>query len=48
MYVTLFPIYGLCLGVNYCDTGMKQDEDPHPEGDSPEYMIQLFVGIFGI
>jgi len=48
MYVTLFPIYGLCFGVNYWDTGMKPEDDPHPEDEPNEYMIQVFVGIFGI
>lgn len=48
MYVTLFPIYGLCVGINYWDTFMKPEDDPHPEDESPEYMIQLFIGIFGI
>ena len=48
MYVKLFPIYGLAFGVNYWDTGMRPEEDPQPEELSHEYMIQLFVGIFGI
>jgi len=48
MYVTLFPIYGLCVGVNYWDTHMKPEDDPHPEDESPEYMIQLFIVFFGI
>jgi hypothetical protein len=46
MYVTLFPIYGFSVGVNYWDTHMKAEDDPH-EGE-PEYMIQLLIGIFGI
>ena len=48
MYVTFFPIYGMAFGVNYWDTGMKTEDDPHPENLSPEYMIQIFIGIFGI
>lgn len=45
MYVTLFPIYGLSFGVNYWDTHMQEEED-RPE--TPEYMIQFLIGIFGI
>lgn len=46
MYVTFFPIYGLALGVNYWDTHMKPEDEPHE--DTPEYMIQVFIFIFGI
>lgn len=47
MYVQLFPIYGFALGVNYWDTNMKLDEEKE-EDEQPEYMIQIFIGIFGI
>jgi hypothetical protein len=48
MYVTLFPIYGLAFGINYWDTDMKSEEEAHPEDLSTEYLIQIFIGIFGI
>ena len=48
MHVKIFPIYGMTFGVNYWDTNMLPEDDPHPEDLSPEYMIQVFIGIFGI
>lgn len=48
MYITLFPIYGLAFGINYWDTSMKTEDDPHPEDLSPEYMVQFLFGIFAI
>lgn len=45
MYITFFPIYGLSFGINYWDTHMQEEED---QPDTPEYMIQVLIGIFGI
>jgi len=47
MYVQIFPVYGLALGVNYWDTHMKLDEEKE-EDEQPEDMIQILIGIFGI
>lgn len=44
MYVTLFPIYGFMVGVNYWNTDMSEEENL----DSDEHMIQLMFGIIGI
>jgi hypothetical protein len=48
MHVQIFPIYGFTFGVNYWDTHMLPEDDPHPEDLSPEYLIQIFIGVFGI
>ena len=48
MYVQFFPIYGLCVGINYWDTDMKPEDEPHPKDLSKEYMIQFFIGIVGV
>lgn len=48
MYVQFFPIYGLTFGINYWDTDMKTDDDPHPDDLSTEYLIQVFFGIIGL
>lgn len=44
MYVQIFPIYGLNVGVNYWDSDM----DDSTEREQKEYLIQVMFGIIGI
>lgn len=43
MYVQLFPIYGLMVGVNYWNS--KMDDDSVGE---TEHLFQILIGIIGI
>jgi hypothetical protein len=45
MYVQLFPIYGLMVGVNYWNSKMDGDDDSAGE---TEHLFQILIGIIGI
>lgn len=45
MSITFFPIYGITLGINYCDSTLQEIETP--EGVE-EHVIQILIFIFGI
>ncbi len=44
MYVQLFPIYGVMLGVNYWNTEFDTDEDV----EEIEHLVQIMFFIIGI
>jgi len=44
MYVQLFPIYGIMVGINYWTTTLDTDDDI----DEDEHLIQIMFFIIGI
>lgn len=44
MYVQLFPIYGVMLGVNYWNTELDTDDNV----EEVEHLIQIMFFIIGI
>ena len=45
MYVQLFPIYGIMLGINYWNNTMDAEYDDHHE---TEHLVQFMFLIVGI
>jgi hypothetical protein len=45
MSITFFPIYGITLGINYCDSTLQEIET---EEGVEEHVIQILIFIFGI
>jgi hypothetical protein len=43
--ITFFPIYGITVGLNYCDSKLQEIETP--EGVE-ERVIQIMLFVFGI
>jgi dipeptide/tripeptide permease len=43
--ITFYPIYGITLGINYCDSTLMQTE---LEDGSEEHVIQILLLFFGI